>query len=180
MIICAALTLLWREHSYRTLAEEFQAPFAALLELTRGTDDASNAPRRTAARIRVLRSIQVMLGVANDALLEGRTAGIDPNSLIEALDTLLRLAFIFGGADRVSTGGEPAISPAVTNAVRFRFQAWLEKLRAETESGAISPAPLRRMVLEAAVPALDPTMRPNESRALRGSTSTELEPHSIR
>lgn len=174
MIIRAGLTLLWREHSYRTLAEEFQAPFAAILELIHETEGASNVPRRITARTSVVSSIQVMLSVANDALLEGRSAEIDANSLIEALDILLRLAFIFGRPDRLSLD-KPAISAAVTQAVRSRLHAWLEKLSAETESGAIRPAPLRRMVLEAAVPPLAPIMGPDESRASGSSTPTEAD-----
>jgi len=164
MIIRAGVTLLWREHSYRTLAEEFQAPFAAIVELIRLTNDASDVPRRVEARTKVVNAIQVILGVANDALLEGRRAGIDANNLIEALDTLLRLAFILGPPEQ-ATDGEPAISAIVTDAIRFRFQTWLEKLNAETECGVISPAPLRRMVLEAAVPPLDGIMGPDESIA---------------
>jgi len=162
MIIRAGVTLLWREHSYRTLAEEFQAPFAAILELIRSTDDSPDMPRRGAARMKVLNSIQVVLSVANDALLEGRSAGIDANILTEALDTMLRLAFILGRPKR-TTEGEPAISAAVTNAARLRFESWLEKLSAETESGDIRPAPLRRMVLETAAPPLDQMMGPDET-----------------
>jgi hypothetical protein len=173
MIIRAALTLLWREHSYRTLADEFQAPFAAMLELIRGTDNASNAPRRTAARLRVLRSIQVMLGVANDALLEGRTAGIDPNNLIEALDTLLRLTFMLSRRDLVTILGEPAVSPSVMNALSSRFEVWLKKLQAETEVAVIRPAPLRRMIREAVVPRLDSISEPDEPRSV--STRTEAD-----
>jgi hypothetical protein len=150
MIIRAALTLLWREHSYRTLAEEFETPLAALLELIHTTEDTSNTPRRTAATMRVAESIQAMLGVANDALLEGRSAGIDPNNLIDSLDTLLRLALMFSRADLGT-----AVSASVTDAIRWRLEAWLEKLTAEIESGMISPAPLRRMILEGAGPALD-------------------------
>jgi hypothetical protein len=172
MIIRAALTLLWREHSYRTLAEEFQPPLAAISELSRGSEGPSDVSRRTAARTRVLRSVQVMLGVANDALLEGRSAEIDPDKLIEALETLLHLAFLLGPPESSTTKNEPAISPALTNAIRLRCEAWLERLSVETESGSISPAPLRRMIFEAVVPPLDLTLAPAESSE---STPTELD-----
>jgi len=174
MIIRAGVTLMWREHSYRTLAEEFQAPLAAIVEVIRSTEDASDVSRRTAARTKLVNSIQVILGVANDALLEGRSAGIDANNLIEALDTLLRLAFILGGPEQV-TDGEPAISTTVTEAIRFRFQTWLEKLHAETEYEVISSAPLRRMVLETAVPPLDGIMGPDESNATRSPIRTKAD-----
>ena len=126
------LTLIWREHPYLTLAEEFQAPLAAILELTPGAESASHESRGPAAEKTVIRSIQGMLGVANDAQLEGRSAGIDPAKLIDALDTFLRIAFLVVNAARpVTSGGESAISPDVLNAVRYRFEAWLESLRAE-------------------------------------------------
>jgi hypothetical protein len=173
MIIRAALTLLWREHPHRTLAEEFQAPFAAILELIGGAGDASKAPRRSAARRRVLRSIQVMLGVANDALLEGQTAGIEPNNLIEALDTMLRLTFMLDRPDLVAIAREPAPSPLVMNAVSSRFEGWLEKLQAETEMGVVRPAPLRRMVREVVVPPIDSIAEPDESRSI--STRAEAD-----
>jgi hypothetical protein len=173
MIIRAALTLLWREHPHRTLAEEFQAPFAAILELIGAAGDASNAPRRSAARRRVLRSSQVLLGVANDALLEGQTAGIDPNNLIEALDTMLRLTFMLDRPDLAAIAGEPTLSPSVRTAVSSRFEAWLEKLQAETEIGVVRPAPLRRMVREAVVPPIDSIAEPDESRSI--STCAEAD-----
>lgn len=175
MIIRAALTLLWREHSYRTLAEEFQAPLAAILKLSRGSEGASDVSRRTAARTRVVRSVQVMLGVANDALLEGRSAEIDPDKLLEALETLLHLAFLLSPPTSLTIKNETAISPSLTNAIRLRFEAWLEKLSAETESGSISPAPLRRMILETVVPPLDSTLAPAESRSRSESTPTPLD-----
>ena len=180
MIIRAALTLLWREHPYRTLAEEFQAPFAAILELVGGTEAALNLARRSAAMMRVERSIQVMLGVANDALLEGRSAGIDPNNLIEALDTMLRLAFVLDRPDLRTIQDEQAVSPSVTNALRSRLELWLARLDAETASGVISPAPLRRMILEAVVPPLDSVAAPDELRCLSESTRTEVDHRIIR
>jgi hypothetical protein len=152
MIIRAALSLVWREHSYQTLAEEFQPLLRAILDLTRAADAASNAPEPIAARTEVVRSTLVMLSVANDALLEGRSAGIDADNLIEALDILLRLSFVLGRTNQVGIEPESAISEAVANAIGSRFQTWLEMLSAETESGVVRPAPLRRMVLEAAEP----------------------------
>jgi len=180
MIIRAALTLMWREHPYRTLAEEFQAPFAAMLELMRPTDNGSDTPRRTAAGIRVLRSIQVMLGVADDALLEGHTSGIDPHNLLDALHTLLRLAFMLGRANLPSIAGESAISAPTLNAIRFRFETWQNNLQAEGESGIIGPAPLRRMIREAAVPSFNsepdgprsPSIRTEADRLLADLTLT--------
>jgi hypothetical protein len=171
MIIRAALTLVWREHSYRTLAEEFQRPFAAMLELIRLTDNASDTPRRTVARIGVLRSILAMLEVANDALLEGRSSGIDPGNLIEALHHLLCITFLLGRAELSSIAGESPVSAPTLNAIRSRFETWHKRLEAETDIGIIRPAPLRRMIREPAVPLVD--SEPDGSRSI--SIRTEVD-----
>jgi hypothetical protein len=157
MIIRAAATLLWRERPYRTLAEEFQAPLGAVLKLTCNAESGSHETS-PAAEMMVIRGVQVMLSIANDAQLEGRSAGIDASKLIDSLDTMLQLAFVLARAGRLWTaGGGPAISPAVLTAIRVRLERWLAELHAQTESGTISPAPLRRMVNEAIVPPLEVT-----------------------
>ena len=92
-----------------------------------------------------------MLTVANDALLEPESAEIDPDQLVGALDTLRRLAFSVVNLARA----EPQAGAALTSAVRNRIEAWLTSLRDQTDSGVVSPAPLRKMVAEADVPALD-------------------------
>ena len=162
MIIRAALSLVWREHPYQTLAEEFQPLFGALLHLIRAGNTETNAPQRITARTEVIRSTLVMLSVANDALLEGRSAGIDAANLIEALDVLLRLSFVQGPSNRASIGPDSGVSPAVADAIGLRFQTWLEKLSAETESGVVRPGPLHRMVLEGGAPELNAMLGSDE------------------
>ena len=173
MIIRAALTLIWREHSYQTLAEEFQAPFAAILEMTNPGRDSTDQSL-SSARMKVAASIQGMLGVANDALLEGRSAGIDPANLIDALETLLRLAFTIGKPARTDPGDQPALSHLVIDAIRSRMQAWLESLRTSTENGTVRPAPLRRMIAEATVPPLHVSL-PAEADESNISTQTKFD-----
>jgi hypothetical protein len=176
MTIRAGLSLVLREHAYRTLAEEFQAPLAAVLELARGSERVSNQSTRPSAEMTVIGSIQMMLGVANDAQLEGRSAGIDPNRLVDALDTLLRLATVLANANRAAiAGGEPSVSPSVMNALCRRLETWLEKLRDENDLGIVSRAPLRRMVDEAVVSALDAIPGTGHAPLAPASTGTELD-----
>jgi hypothetical protein len=175
MIIRALVALVWPEHVYRTLAEEFQAPLACILELTRNISSPSDRSRGSMAAIMAFKSIQLMLGVANDAQLEGSSAGIDPANLLDALDTLIKLVFVLANAGHLMAAEEPAISPSVLNALRSRLETWLEKLSAETESGAISPAPLRRMVNEAIVPPLDAISASEEATALLAPIQMELD-----
>jgi hypothetical protein len=90
------------------------------------------------------------------------------------------LSFVLAKAGRlVIASGEPAISPSVLIAIRCRLEAWLGKLNGETESGTISPAPLRRMLNEAIVPALDGIPRPNEANLPSASIRAELNGRAI-
>jgi hypothetical protein len=157
MIIRAAVSLLWRERASRTLAEQFQAPLAAMLELVKEGGGIDETRRRAGAERAAVAGIATMLTVANDAMLEGRGAEIDGDQLVNALDTLRRLAFVLGNLARagsalatMSTG----MGAELTDAIRVRLESWLCSLRGQTDSGVASRAPLRRMVAEANTPEL--------------------------
>ena len=57
--------------------------------------------RRVAAELATIEGIATMLTVANDAMLEGRGAEIDGDGLVNALDTLRRLAFAIADLGRL-------------------------------------------------------------------------------
>jgi len=145
MMIRAGVSLVWREHPSRTLAEQFQAPLAAILELIDASNEPAASQRRAAAAMGVIEGIERMLTVANDAMLEGASAEVDGAELVNALDTLRRLAFAVANASVI----EPGVSEEIQQAVHVRVKAWLENLRDVTDSGVVSRAPLRRMVTEA-------------------------------
>jgi len=124
MIIRAAVSLLWRERASRTLAEQFQAPLAAMLELVKDGGGYDDSRRRAAAERSAVAGIAMMLTVANDAMLEGRGAEIDGDQLINALDTLRRLAFALGNLARVRPAGtamSAGMGAELTDAIRMRF-----------------------------------------------------------
>ena len=157
MIIRAAVSLLWREQASRTLAEQFQAPLAAMLELMEEGDGPEAKRRRAAAGMATIAGIAMMLTVANDAMLEGRSAEIDGDQLVNALDTLCRLAFAIDNLvcfDAAGTVESAADSDGLIDAIRVRLESWLQSLRDQTDSGVVSRAPLRQMVAEAKVPEL--------------------------
>jgi hypothetical protein len=149
MMIRAVISLLWSERPSRTLAEQFQAPLAAMLELLDGAAGSADEPRRAAAAMATVVGIARMLTVANDALLEPESSAINPDQLVGALDTLRRLAFAnFRRA-------EPGVRAMLTSTVRNRIEAWLASLRDQTDSGVVSLAPLRKMVAETDTPTLE-------------------------
>ena len=82
MIIRAAVSLLWPEKASRTLAEQFQEPLAAMLELLEEDEGSQGQRRRAAAEKATVAGIAMMLTVANDAMLEGPSSEIDGNQLV--------------------------------------------------------------------------------------------------
>jgi hypothetical protein len=147
MIIRAVVSIVWREHMNRTLAEEFERPLAALVTLTRSARLEEH--EIGAAEMTIITGVQAMLTVATDAQLEGRSAGIDARNLVDALDTTRRLAFALGNLSTAERGAE---RDNFDTAVSQRLESWLASLRAQLEPGQLNPAPLRTMVATAMTP----------------------------
>jgi len=180
MMIRAAISLLWRERASRTLAEQFQAPLGAMLELVKEDGRYDENRRRAAAERSTVAGIAMMLTVANDAMLEGRGAEIDGDQLINALDTLRRLALVLGNLAHVRPAGtamSAGVSAELTDAIRMRLESWLCSLREQTDSGVASPAPLRKMVAEADAPELRllPGDKPGAPAGIERSYGTAVE-----
>ncbi len=64
MIVRAVVSIVWREHMNRTLAEEFERPLAALVTLTRSAS--LEDQEIVAAEIAIARGVQAMLTVATE------------------------------------------------------------------------------------------------------------------
>jgi hypothetical protein len=164
MIIRAVVSVAWREHMNRTLAEEFERPLAALVILTRS---ATLEEREiVAAEMEIIAGVQAMLTVATDAQLEGRSAGIDARNLVDVLDTTRRLAFALGNLSAAKRGPEHA---DFDTAIRQRLESWLASLQAQLQPGQLNIAPLGTMAAAVTAPDLiavgDPA-RENISRLM--------------
>jgi hypothetical protein len=174
MIIRAVVSIVWREHMPRTLAEEFERPLAALVTLTRS---ASLEHRVTIeAEMAIIAGVQAMLTVATDAQLEGRSAEIDARNLVDALDTTRRLAFALGNLSTAERG--PDCEPFDT-AIRKRLESWLAILRDQLEPGQLSTAPLRTMAASAATPELTPVDDPARDNIARLMLTLEAQLRTI-
>jgi hypothetical protein len=149
MIIRAVVSVVWREHMNRSLAEEFERPLAALVTLTRSASLEEH--EIVAAEMEIITGVQAMLTVATDAQLEGRSAGIDARNLVDALDATRRLAFALGNLSTAERGPE---RDDFDTAIRERLESWLASLRAQLEPGQLNIAPLRTMVATAMTPGL--------------------------
>jgi hypothetical protein len=153
MIIRAVISVISIERPNRTLAEEIERSLHALTELA----PAGGTSRDLAtAAIELTAGLQDMLSVAADAQLQGGSAGIDASNLVDALDTMRRLAFALGNLSPnapMTTGdvGDPTLpaTDAFDRALRSRLDSWLANIRAQLEPGQLTVAPLRTMVADA-------------------------------
>jgi hypothetical protein len=162
MIIRAVVSVVWREHMPRTLAEEFERPLAALVTLTRSASLEQH--EIAAAEMVIITGVQAMLTVATDAQLEGSAAGIDARNLVDALDTTRRLAFALGNLSTAERGPE---RDEFDNAISLRLESWLASLRAQLEPGQLNIAPLRTMVAAAMTPDLNAVVEPAREHIAR-------------
>ncbi len=157
MIIRALVSVEWREHTNRTLAEEFERPIAALVTLA-SSEARADAHRIEAAEITTVAGIQEILSVVADAQLEGPSTGIDARDLVDALDTMRRFTFALG-----NLALEDPDETAFDVALRGQLGAWLENLRLQLEPGHMQDAPLRTMVVSASHRELTATNDPRRA-----------------
>ncbi|MGA2408884.1 MAG: hypothetical protein ABSG46_00645 [Candidatus Binataceae bacterium] len=154
MVIRATVSLLSRERASQTLAEQFQPPLASIIALlNRTADEATGSDQIAAAEMELITGIGKILEVANDAQLEGRTAGLDATVLIAAVDTLRRLGCLIGNirqSDYDNQSHSTPIPAEELEALRLLFASWLQYLQAQTGGAIVSRAPLRDMVTESA------------------------------
>lgn len=146
MIIRAIVSVYSIEWPNRTVAEEVERPLAAMVKLVPG---AQRSPEEIAtAQMEVIAGIEAMLDVAADAQLQGPSIGLDARELVDALDTMRRLAFTLGNLSAANERTD------FDQALREQLTSWLTNIREQLEPGHLTPAPLRTMVLNAPMVAL--------------------------
>jgi hypothetical protein len=150
MLIRAIISAVSIESPKRTLAEEIERPLNGLVALAPASGGLTLEV--AAANLEVITGIEDMLEVAADAQLQGRSSGIDARNLVDALDTMRRLAFAMGSlAPQRSTAAD---FEEFDLATRSRIESWLTSIRSELQSGQFADAPLRKMVSSAVGPDL--------------------------
>jgi len=147
MIIRAIVSAVSIEAPNRTLAEEIARPLNGLAALL----PKSGLAEVAGADLEVITGIEDMLEVAADAQLQGRSSGIDASNLVDALDTMRRLAFAMGNLARQASA--PVDFKEFDAAVRSRIESWRTSIRSQLEE-RLAEAPLRTMVSSAVGPDL--------------------------
>jgi len=161
MMIRAVISVISIERPNRTLAEEIERSLHALTELAPG----AAMPREDLATVAIelIGGLQDMLSVAADAQLQGDSAGIDASNLVDALDTMRRLAFALGNLSHpapMTPGDGGDTTDAFDRALRSLLDSWLANIRAQLEPGQLTIAPLRTMVANAPAHDLLATLSP--------------------
>ena len=139
MLIRAIISAASIEAPNRTLAEQIERPLNGLAALVPDSGPAEVA----AADLEVVTGIEDMLEVAADAQLQGLSSGIDASNLVDALDTMRRLAFAMGNLAH-QRGAAPAFRE-FDAAARSRIESWRASIRSQLEE-QLAEAPLRKMV----------------------------------
>jgi len=147
MIIRAIVSAVSIEAPNRTLAEEIARPLNGLAALL----PKSGLAEVAGADLEVITGIEDMLEVAADAQLQGRSSGIDASNLVDALDTMRRLAFAMGNLARQASA--PGDFKEFDAAARSRIESWRTSIRSQLEE-RLAEAPLRTMVSSAVGPDL--------------------------
>jgi hypothetical protein len=139
MLIRAIVSAVSIEAPNRTLAEQIELPLNGLAALVPDSGPAEVA----AADLEVITGIEDMLEVAADAQLQGFSSGIDASNLVDALDTMRRLAFAMG-----NLAPQRSVVPDFREfdaATRSRIESWRASIRSQLEE-QLAEAPLRKMV----------------------------------
>jgi hypothetical protein len=153
MIIRAIVSVVSIERPNRTLAEEIERPLAALVALAPG--GVCQRDEIVATEMEVMAGIEGMLGVAADAQLQGGSIGIDATELVDALDTMRRVAFVLGNLSQQHEDDVEGIEDGARalatfdQMIRTRLNSWWSSIRAQLEPGRLTEAPLRTMVSSA-------------------------------
>jgi len=142
MIIRAAISAISIERPNRTLAEEIECPLKGLALVASNIE--GNPAEVAEGALEVITGIKDMLDVAADAQLQGPSSGINARNLVDALDTMRRLAFSLANLDRHTPSTVEA--DEFDQTVRVRIDGWLKDIREQLRPGRLEDAPLRAMV----------------------------------
>jgi uncharacterized membrane protein YccC len=126
--------LVWPEYAGDSLLPRLREVVRATLSIVPGGSAANTEDEIQQANSATMRTLAEILGVADDAQLEGRTSTVNPSAIVEAAGTLRRIANRLASiaSGRLVTP-VPQLDPvtesaraAMLDAVRRHLQSWLD------------------------------------------------------
>jgi len=130
-VLTAVFILLWPEYSGDSLLPRLRKILHATIDLMPGGAAAASVRKIHETSQGITRQLAELLGIADDARIEGRASSIDPDATVNASGTLRRIAHRLSAISRERIEAPlPALSPP-TEAARERI---LAAMRARLES----------------------------------------------
>jgi len=140
VIVAGVFLLVAPEYAGKSLVPRLKAILRSGLELLRPPADLT-VQRVQELDMDVTLQLTEMLGIAEDARLEGRRSGVDPDHVIDAAGTLRRIAHRLSGiaTARLTMSGPPlpaeleTARAACDAALRVGLQSWLTILESDSD-----------------------------------------------
>ncbi len=134
LVVMAVFFTIWPEYASDSMLPRLSRMFRDTLDLIPVTTVSSSPARIDAINSEISRTLFELLGVADDAKLEGARSAIDPGAVVDACGTLRRIAHRFArlDAERLAhpldplTEGSAALHAQFVAAMRARVAGWAE------------------------------------------------------
>jgi uncharacterized membrane protein YccC len=143
IVVAVVFIVLWPEYAGESMAPRLEKMLEAILSLMPRGGRGPSEERIEALEIDCARTLSELLAIADDARIEGRRSGFDPDAIVDAVGTLRRIANRLGSvaAGRLSREA-PALAPqlqgardALDSALRAQFEDCLDYVRRRAAAG---------------------------------------------
>ena len=143
IVVALVFIVLWPEYAGESMVPRMQKMLEMILALAPGGSVRPNESQIEALEIESAHTLSELLAVADDARLEGGRSGFDPDSVVEAVGTMRRIAHRLGSlAAGRNSQDMPALPPQLRNvrdaidfALRAQFEACLDFVKRRAGGG---------------------------------------------
>jgi hypothetical protein len=137
IVVAVVFIVLWPEYAGESMAPRLERMLEMILSLMARGGRAPSERQIESIEIDCGRTLSELLAIADDARIEGRRSGFDPDAVVDAVGTLRRLAHRLGSVAAGRRSREmPALAPqlqsardAIDSALRAHFEACLDYVR---------------------------------------------------
>ncbi len=125
MVVMAVFFTIWPEYASDSMLARMRKLLRGTIDLLPGSADSHMLDRINLVSHEVSRTLFELLGVADDARLEGARSRVDPRAVVDACGTLRRIAHRLGRVDADRIRHPLPALPASSEALRVEFIAAL-------------------------------------------------------
>jgi hypothetical protein len=132
LVLTVVFILLWPEYSGDSMLPRLRKILRATLDLAPGGAATAEIRKIHESDAGITRNLTELLGVADDARIEGRASSVDPDVIVNASGTLRRIAHRLSAISRARLEAPlPALAPPIEAArgrmfaaIRSRLESW--------------------------------------------------------